>query len=73
MVGGIASRWASKKVEKKVSQKMAEHPAWVDEVAKDVNGEVVGWGWMSEIKSAKTVDSPGLFELPAGFKKVNSL
>ena len=73
LVSGIATRWASKKVEKKVQDKMAEHPAWVDEVAKDVNGEVVGWGWMSEIKSAQAVDSPDLFDLPPGLKQVKSL
>lgn len=74
LVGGMASRWASKKVEKKVAQKMAEHPAWVDEMAKDVNGQMIGWGWMSEIKSVTRVDdSSGLFELPAGYKKVSSL
>ena len=74
LLSGMATRWASKKVEKKVQDKMAEHPAWVDEISKDLNGAgLIGWGWMSEIKSAKTVDSPDLFELPSGFKKVTSL
>ncbi len=74
LVSGMAGRWASHKVEKKLAAKMTAHPAWIDDVSKELDGQSAGFAYMTEIKSVTTgAPAPELFEVPAGYKKVSQL
>jgi len=74
LLSGIAGHLATNKINRSVEKKMAERPAWVDEVSGEINRDVPGFAYLLEVKSVKTDGIPAdLFEIPAGYKKVKSL